>query len=194
MTKIREHIPRVIRDRVLNEFNHRCAMCGTERPQIHHIDEDPSNNEPINLIPLCPNCHLTDQHNPTREIEPAKLKLFREYKDPTILKPQFHPLFIRLKFVDIIKDDFDAEELDLQAKELIEFVEELEMGSFYAKRLSELIRKPRYAGVWSSGDPSAEHRRRQAQQKYAQEYRLQLRNGRDKVYALTVELLRFQSW
>lgn len=32
--------------------------------QIHHIDEDPTNNKEENLILLCPNCHaLADSKN-----------------------------------------------------------------------------------------------------------------------------------
>jgi hypothetical protein len=44
MTKTRQPIPRNIREKILNEYNHRCAKCGSDKPQIHHIDEDPSNN------------------------------------------------------------------------------------------------------------------------------------------------------
>jgi hypothetical protein len=68
------------------------------------------------------------------------------------------------------------------------------MGSFYAKRLSELISKPRYAGALLLGDPESEHRHRQTQKKHDREYRIQLREAREKVYALLIELLRFQSW
>jgi 5-methylcytosine-specific restriction endonuclease McrA len=90
MAKDRAHIPRTVRDQVMGEFNHRCAKCGADHPHLHHIDEDPSNNDPMNLIPLRPNCHLIDQHNPTQRIEPERLMLFRKYKDPAILTPQFH--------------------------------------------------------------------------------------------------------
>ncbi len=68
MSKQRVSIPKAVRDKILAEFNHRCAVCGADRPHIDHIDEDPSNNEPMNLLPLCPNCHLTDKHNPTSKI------------------------------------------------------------------------------------------------------------------------------
>ena len=79
--KKRVTIPQSIRAQVLEEFNHRCARCGVDHPQIHHIDETPSNNDPLNLIPSCANCHLIDEHNPTRKIEKGILKLFRTYKD-----------------------------------------------------------------------------------------------------------------
>jgi predicted restriction endonuclease len=78
MTKARLSIPRVTKSLVLKEFNYKCAICGKERPQVHHIDENPSNNDLLNLIPLCPNCHLIDQHNPTIPVDIEKLKLFRQ--------------------------------------------------------------------------------------------------------------------
>src|SRR5262249_54052945 len=130
MSNKREAIPRAVRDSVLKEFNHRCGICGKDRPQVHHIDENPANNDPSNLIPLCPNCHLTDQHDPTRPIPSAKLQLFRKYKDPTILKPQFHPLFTRLQFLDNIDSIPTTHDLSRKAEELVLFVAVLEMGRF----------------------------------------------------------------
>ena len=62
--KTRTDIPKTVREAVLKEFNHRCAVCGGDRPHLDHIDEDPSNNDPFNLLPLCPNCHIRDRHNP----------------------------------------------------------------------------------------------------------------------------------
>ena len=44
-----------------NEYEHKCAVCGwceDERVlEVHHIDEDRSNNDINNLIILCPICH-----------------------------------------------------------------------------------------------------------------------------------------
>lgn len=108
MAKERECVPAKTRDQILREFNHRCAKCGTDRPHLHHIDEDPSHNDQMNLIPLCPNCHLTDQHNPTQSIEPDRLRQFRQYKDPTILTPEFHVVFRRMRFLSRIAIDSDA--------------------------------------------------------------------------------------
>jgi hypothetical protein len=194
MSKNREHITKSIREKVMREFNHRCAICGEDRPQLHHIDEDPSNNDPMNLIPLCPNCHLIDQHNPTQPIEPAKLQLFRNYKDPNILKPQFHPLFVRMRFLDSIDENSSADELAHKAQELIEFVEALEMGTFYSKRLAELINKPRSASAFVPGDPASVQRHRLRAQRRNRQYCEMLNRNRDPVQALVVELLRFQSW
>lgn len=40
---------------------HKCAICGWDKDervlQVHHIDEDRSNNDLTNLIILCPTCH-----------------------------------------------------------------------------------------------------------------------------------------
>ena len=36
----------------------RCAACGTRRERVvHHLDENPMNNDPVNLQTLCGNCH-----------------------------------------------------------------------------------------------------------------------------------------
>jgi hypothetical protein len=79
------------------EFNYLCAACGGHGPQIHHIDGNNTNPDPENLIPLCPNHHLRDAHNPTCPIEPGIVKLLRMYRDPAVLSPKFQPLFARLK-------------------------------------------------------------------------------------------------
>ena len=42
-------------------YEHKCAICGydeyKEILEVHHIDENRTNNELSNLIILCPNCH-----------------------------------------------------------------------------------------------------------------------------------------
>ena len=194
MENRRPKIPKQVREQVLKEFRHRCAICDGDRPQVHHIDEDASNNDPLNLIPLCPNCHLSDQHDPTVDADPSKLLLFRQYQDPAILKPQFHPLFTRLKFLDQITEDSDIRDLQKQAKNLIDFLGNLEMGLFYSQQIGELIQKPKYASITILGDPVSEARRRERLKKEAQEYREILKKNRNAVLSLAVELLRFQSW
>ena len=96
----RAPLPKKIRDAVLAEYNHLCAVCGSTGPHVHHIDEDAENNDPQNLLPLCPNCHLRDQHNPTRRHEVGKLRLFRRYRDPAVLLPQFHPIYLRQTYLE----------------------------------------------------------------------------------------------
>ena len=188
MKKKRVAVPAKIREQVLQEFNHRCAMCGADKPQVDHIDEDPSNNDPMNLLPLCPNCHLVDRHNPTSRLEPERLSLFRFHKDPTILKPEFEPLFRRLHFLDDIKDTDNVEELKTRANEFCEFVSSLEMGAFYSKQIEKLTKYP--AHTYVGPDPGY----RAKVQRHHQEYREQLRRVREQIFTLAVELLRYQHW
>lgn len=54
-----------------------CEVCGVERPKgrrwcekrlhIHHIDNDPSNNNPSNLKTLCRNCHISEHKRSTNQ-------------------------------------------------------------------------------------------------------------------------------
>ena len=52
-------------------FDFYCARCGKDCRnsknaeavlQVHHIDENPGNNDLENLIPLCAACHLKIEH------------------------------------------------------------------------------------------------------------------------------------
>jgi len=190
----REAIPKKVKDALLDEYDHRCAVCAGDRPHVHHIDEDSSNNDLQNLLPLCPNCHLRDQHNPTRKIDVPKLRLFREYKDPAILKPQFHPIYARQLFLDsVAPSEEPTAQLERAAKELIEFVEAFEMGQFYAKRLVELLgplHRPRMVSLGGGVDPQYDREIREERR----DYRVKLISNREAARALLVELLRYQRW
>ncbi len=188
MAKNRVTIPTAIRESVLKEFSHHCAICGKDSPHIDHIDGDPSNNDPMNLIPLCPNCHLTDKHNPTTPIDSEKLRLFREFRDPTILKPQFQPLFIRMKFLNSITDDAKTSDLWNCSGDLFDFVAHLEMGGFYSKKIAGLV-SYNSQGIFFGGEQE-----RIEDERRNNEYREQLRSSKDQVYSLIIELLRYQNW
>lgn len=59
MTAKRPSIPRSLSDAVLYKSARACCVC-RQRPagvQVHHIDDDPTNNIEANLAALCPNCH-----------------------------------------------------------------------------------------------------------------------------------------
>jgi hypothetical protein len=162
----RKKTPKSIREAVLGEYNHRCAVCGGDRPQIHHIDEDHSNNDPLNLLPLCPNCHLTDQHNPTAKIPIGILKLFRKYKDPAILTPQFQPLFNRMPWLCRPKTRVDSPPgtiLDRSREDFRRFINCLNMGNYYGREIDNAM------------DSSASA-------------------GPEKAEQLTIEMLRYQEW
>lgn len=42
-------------------YEHKCAACGYNEDErileVHHIDENRTNNKIDNLVILCPNCH-----------------------------------------------------------------------------------------------------------------------------------------
>jgi hypothetical protein len=191
LPKSRKPIPRAIRDQVLAEFRHRCATCGRDGPHVHHIDEDPANNDPLNLLPLCPSCHVIDQHNPTAQVDPRKLRLFRRYKDPVILGPQFHPLFLRLAYLLAIDPGADASTLRDAGKELVAFVNALSMGGFYHPRISDLVIHHQ-ARVSAIDVPDRVARERK--ERDDREYREHLERNRDKAIELAVEMLRYQGW
>lgn len=194
MAKERIDVPKKIRDAVMGEFHHLCAICSTSNPQLHHIDEDPANNVPENLLPLCPNCHHLDHHDPTSPVDPRKLRLFRRYKDPLILSPQFEPLFGRFEFLlNLDEADFDENVAQEQADELIRFISELEMGSFYGKKMEELLEKPMsMPGFISLNTP--DHVLRQWAEAGRKKYFDQLTVAVEQVLELAVELLRYQPW
>jgi len=187
MAKERPAIPKALRDEILKEFNHRCAMCGADQPQIHHIDSDPSNNDEMNLIPLCPNCHLIDQHKPSQPLEPEKLKLFRRYKDPTILSPQFDPLFTRLRYLYSIQT-IDHKLLEKHSKELVSFVSALSMGVFYSEKIRQLTSKLKHAYSFSGSERNINISHND------DEYKSKLENNKEEVISLVIELLRYQQW
>jgi len=54
-----------------------CANQDVDHFQFHHIDEDPSHNELVNLLMLCPTCHskITKGDIPQSEVDRVKQKL-----------------------------------------------------------------------------------------------------------------------
>jgi hypothetical protein len=187
-------------DKVLREFNHLCAMCGNPRPQVHHIDGNNSNNVEENLLSLCPNHHLLDAHSPTQPIQSEKLRLFREFKDPSILCPQFHPIFSRALFL-INEGSAEAKVSELKAKsqDLLNFIEHLSMGPYYYNRLKELIGwvEPNLPNVGASSTAEAInkiHRNSAILQQSESDFLQRASKNRHQAVVLIIELLRFQDW
>jgi len=57
---LRPSIPAAVRREILIEANYRCAVprcTSAVAIDVHRIDDDTSNNDPSNLIALCPTCH-----------------------------------------------------------------------------------------------------------------------------------------
>lgn len=60
MGNSRVKIPNKIRSKLQKEINSACPFCHIEDVgafEIHHIDGNKTNNNPLNLIMLCPTCH-----------------------------------------------------------------------------------------------------------------------------------------
>ena len=192
MVKKRGSTPKSVRERVLKEYKHRCAICGGNDPQLHHIDEDPHNNDPQNLIPFCPNCHLRDQHNPTAGIDTGILKLFREYKDPTILSAQFVPIYRRFSFLYDLNDGDQINIIMGRMNELIGFIRALEKGDFYAHQLDGLLRSPLKSLDEQLGGIEVKLYGRK--EKYTGKHYDAIRKNIKNSESLIVELLRYQNW
>jgi hypothetical protein len=78
--KERFAIEESVRVEIIARSNNRCCICQTPFIVIHHIDENPSNNEPNNLAPLCPNCH-SQAHSKgqlTTHLTPSRIKSLRD--------------------------------------------------------------------------------------------------------------------
>ena len=80
--KIRKGVPAPLAAEILYASNRTCCIC-TEpgKPiQIHHIDEDPSNNTPDNLAVVCLHCHEHTQISGGfgRKLDAAQVAKFRE--------------------------------------------------------------------------------------------------------------------
>jgi len=175
MPKTRTNIPKAIRDKVLKEYHHKCAMCGRTEPHLHHIDENPSNNDIANLLPLCPNCHLQDTHDPTAPHDPDKLRLFRRCKDPFVLDHRFHPIWRRIQAFRaqgiLVQENRWTKNYTVNSltgeinswQDLTNFVRTFQKGEYYADRLNDA-------------------------RAYRDEWRLPA------IEDLCVEMLRYQGW
>jgi hypothetical protein len=187
MPKTRTAIPKSLRDGVLHEFNYRCAICGRERPHLHHIDENRENNVSGNLLPLCPNHHLSDQHDPTRQVDPLLLALFRQYKDPQILSPRFEPVFRRLRPLLLSTPASSFRELADATSDLSSFIARFAMGDYYFGQLRALLNWEGAAGYNTENQEEVleTHRRR---------FIALLQSNLPAAIRLLVEQLRYQDW
>src|SRR4051812_16816955 len=70
----RSAIPSAVKREIMIEASYRCAVPRCLEAlaiDVHHIDENSSNNEPSNLIALCPTCHAAF-HRKTYSVEAIK--------------------------------------------------------------------------------------------------------------------------
>ncbi|NLX04919.1 MAG: HNH endonuclease [Phycisphaerae bacterium] len=200
MAKDRTKIPPKVAREVLDEYRHRCAICGGDKPQFHHVDEDPSNHDPMNLLPLCPNCHLADQHDPTSKTDVDRLRMFRQHKDPAILDHRFVPLWRRCQFI-LHPARFSLALLQDHRRDLLDFVADLHMGTFYCGALLKLFDRARSGPIPDAPDmlhADFEESFRKWEDDVArtclQQERKHVEEVRDQALSLIVELLRYQNW
>jgi transcriptional regulator with XRE-family HTH domain len=193
----RQAIPTAVRNKVLGLFRHRCAICGRDKPQMHHIDENPGNNDELNLLPLCPNHHLVDVHDPTAPLDPLKLRLFREYRDPSILAPEFHPIFRRLRFV---LDPSEVEDVDAVHKRIVDFVgflNQFDKGPYYHVKVHDLLPIHPFREIVLDLHEPPEHRagrKRHHDEIELVTFRKTLDENRQQILSLVIEMLRYQPW
>lgn len=193
----RKGILRRQRDQLLELFNHRCAICGEDKPQIHHIDENPSNNDDLNLLPLCPTCHIRDMHDPTRRPDREKLALFRKYRDPSILAPEFEPIFRRIRFILVPEEITRVQQAHEYVVDLAAFLNQFEKGRYYHVKVTDPIRIEPMPAMGRDATMTRDEQRRGILDREAivlQQYRSLIRTHRDTVLSYVVEMLRFQPW
>jgi len=72
-------ISKIVRDQLLVEAQHRCTICSERCFEIHHIIEssEGGNDEPDNLIVICPNCHQHRYHR-CSEFTRDQLRLYKK--------------------------------------------------------------------------------------------------------------------
>ena len=185
-------LTKALSDKVLKEYSHRCAKCGSIDPQLHHIDENNANNTEYNIIPLCPNCHLTDQHNPTKKIPIKILQFFRKHKDPAILLPQFQPLFERYSFAT--EKAGTAENPDYWIKDFLLFVSNLLMGNYFVEAYRQIMTVDLNDTAFQVLHVDLDDN---AMQKELIKERLKFFRGElihFRLEKLLIELIRFQDW
>lgn len=82
MPKVRISVPADVADEVLFANRHRCCVCHEPRKpvHIHHIDENPENNDPGNLAVLCLDHHsdVTGNEGLGRNYSENEIRLFKE--------------------------------------------------------------------------------------------------------------------
>ena len=113
-------------------FNYYCAKCESNcrNPkkhqmilQVHHIDENPGNNDLENLIPLCASCHLKIEaearlHAPYHE---KQLEMFENQTYLTKMKEMRNNALV--KFSIQIKSEKGKKDLESYEKKLSEWEE-----------------------------------------------------------------------
>jgi hypothetical protein len=124
-------------------------------------------------------------------VNPRKLALFRQYKDPLILAAQFEPVFKRVLFL-ISVDTSDLDRFCSSTKDLVDFVKHLQMGSYYGQKIAGLLEYSFGPSIFSTADRDDENEQREVRNRT--EFFETTAANRAQVLDLVMELLRYQSW
>jgi hypothetical protein len=206
--KKRKSIPLKIEKQITKQYSNLCAICGKADPQVHHIDENPSNNEPLNIIPLCTDCHLIKIHK--KNIYPREIiRLFRVYKSKLILSDKFLPIFNRMKF--LLAEDissYDSKVLQSEYNDLISFIKAMEMGILYAGKIKKLLYfpleyhveivayppDPEYDALVGRSSSSTYSSKSNNKGSSIKAFTDMYRENKEKVIGLIIEQLIYQKW
>lgn len=88
MAKKRVAIPKATSTRLLYNCAWTCCVCGKRGCQIHHIDEDPSNNTIENLVFICNDCHekAHSDFKMSKNLKAEHLKTFKKLWEDEVTK------------------------------------------------------------------------------------------------------------
>ncbi|MCF7944843.1 MAG: hypothetical protein K9L75_04835 [Spirochaetia bacterium] len=188
--KYRINIPKKIKEKVLKEFSNQCAICKKSSPELHHIDENPNNNDENNLIPLCPNCHSNYAHNPNKQFSEYKLFLFRKYRNRVVFSQNFEPLLSRSRFILESTDSYNKATID-QYKDLLKFIESFNNGNYYTNKLKELLDYHKYVrAVFSNSKNNFETSNNKELLEFIENVRL----NKDEAIKTIIEMAAYQGW
>lgn len=205
----RKAVPQRLQSAITKEFNNVCATCGESAgTQVHHIDENPGNNDPLNLIPLCPTCHDIRIHGPSSQVTREMLRIFRAHKDLALLTPNFRSVQDRMAFFEAPEKfaKAAADEMWTLADAMEDFCAFIQMqpkGEYYARRLRTLLKAEEPAGVLDLKlgvqyyDSEPEDRAKEVEAEAVEANIRVVKNlnaVRSEVERLVVEFVRFQDW
>ena len=67
-----------------------CVVCSEDKiVEVHHLDEDKSNNDPSNLVPLCPTHHQYWHSRYKDEVESIVINYIEDWKSKGVLLNSF---------------------------------------------------------------------------------------------------------
>jgi hypothetical protein len=111
-----------------------------------------------------------------------------------ILRPQFQPVFARLRFLfDVEVNEDPADGIREAIEELTTFIASFRMGEFYSGRIRDVLGSKPQAEVWFIGGRSDLEQERRWRLKN-HDFRAGVVANQDAAIDLLIEQLRYQDW